>query len=85
MEAIQDQVILEHFATETKPKSSLEASMLADDYLQATEGIHTGPQNTFKRGSPLKCFVCGILRYMMEDFQLDPEKPCSTKDTENPK
>ena len=69
MEAIQDQVILERFARETKPKSSLEASMLADDYLQATKGIHTGPQNTFKLGSPLKCFVCGILRYMMENFQ----------------
>ena len=58
MEAIQDQVMLEQllntrpkdmgiFVRERKPKSSLEASMLATDFLQARKGIPIEPQNTF--------------------------------------
>ena len=50
VEAIQDQIILEQllntllkdmniFVRERKPKSILEASMPADDYLQARKGI----------------------------------------------
>ena len=60
VEAIQDQVILKQllntlpkdmfiFVKERKPKSTLEASMLADDYLQARKGIATRLQPTFKR------------------------------------
>ena len=80
VEAIQDQVILEQllntlpkdmgiFVRERKPKSSLEASMLADDYLQARKGIPYGPQNTFKRGSLLKCFTCGKLGHIKKGCQ----------------
>ena len=75
VEAIQDQVILEQllntlpkdmgiFVRERKPNSSLEASMLAGDYLQARKSIPTGSQNIFKRRSLLKCFAYGKLGHM---------------------
>ena len=94
MEAIQDQVILGQllntlpkdmgiFVREGKPKSNLEASMLADDYLQARKGTRNAPQSTFKRGSLLKYFACGKLGHINKDCQQDPDKlPSSTKDTE---
>ena len=77
VEAIQDQVILEQllntlpkdmciFVKERKPKSSLEASMLADDYLQARKGIATGPQPTFKKG-PVRCYTCGKPGHVKKD------------------
>ena len=48
--------------------------MLADDYLQARKSLPTGPQNTFKRGSPLKCFAYGKLSYIKKDYQQEQKR-----------
>ena len=93
VEAIQDQVILLNtlpkdmciFVKERKSKSSLEASMLADDYLQARKGIATGLQPTFKKG-PLRCYTCGKPGHVKKDCQQDPNKSLSAaNDTEKTK
>ena len=72
------------FVRERTPKSSLEASMLADDYLQTRKSILNGPQNAFKRGSLIKCFVCGKLGHIKKDCQQDPDT-LPTIVTEKPK
>ena len=96
VEAIQDQLILEQllntlpkdmciFVKERKPKSSLEASMLVDDYLQARKGIATGPQPTFKKG-PVRCYTCGKPGHVKKDCRQDLDKsPSAAKDTEKTK
>jgi len=90
MEAIQDQVILEQFLNtlpkdmcifikERKPKSSVEASVLADDFVQARKSILPVPQTPYKRSYPIKCFTCGKPGHVKKDCLQDPEKLFSEK------
>ena len=90
MEAIQDQVILEQFLNilpknmcifikERKPKSSVEASILADDFVQARKSILPVPQTPYKRSYPIKCFTCGKPGHVKKDCLQDPDKLFSEK------
>ena len=85
VDAIQDQVVLEQllnvlqkdmciFVKERKPKSSVEASVLADDYVQAKKGITTMSQAPFKRSFPVKCFSRGEPGHVKKDFLQESDR-----------
>ena len=79
------------FVKERKPKSSVKASILADDYVQARKGITTMSQAPLKRIFPVKCFSCGKPGHVKKDCLHDPDKllgekrQSTTRNSEKPK